>query len=264
MPPAKRARAGTTADNDPTAHSTTNLTEILSLMTPAMHRKFLTEAATNHPEVMASLNKWNDKRLATINKQLDKELTTVVSFDHMIPKVIDLVDKAAAKDVSTSKSYDLAHSLLQKVEDNFPKVILKTTRPESLFETKQNAIEAVRDIFEICLVNSLNSMVGRIMRQNFHGFAEYLHTLLGMFSQEEMVRLMACVVTTYDNGSPRQVPWIEAFEKTAKEVRAYGLDEDDSMGTAKALEILSAARGVGVEGGVAGGSVEGGGGERFD
>ncbi|KAK4207103.1 hypothetical protein QBC37DRAFT_393018 [Rhypophila decipiens] len=269
MPPRKRARTSTGADSNdsgaasvstsarrsaappvapppPAVHSTANLAEILSHMTPAMQRKFLTEAATAHADVMSSLEKWNEKRLVKIQKDAEKLLTTEQKFSHLVDKVWDLVDKAANKDCSASKAYDVAHGLLRKIEDNMLKPILGTVKPESIYKTKANAIESVCEIFSICLLNTLGTAVGQIVRGhgNFFGFGNYLLDLLGMCSNEELVWLMESeyTFTNVENGEVRTGTWMESFEETYKYTKSYCVQEKTALGTEEALGILRAAR----------------------
>ncbi|KAM7195050.1 hypothetical protein V8F33_006919 [Rhypophila sp. PSN 637] len=269
MPPRKRARTSTGADtNDsgtasvstrvrrsaappavpppPEVHSTANLAEILTHLTPAMQRKFLAEAATAHADVTSSLEKWNEKRLVKIQKDAEKLLTTEQTFKHLVDKAWDLVDKAANKDCSVSKAYDVAHGLLRRIEDNMLKPILSTVKPESTYEPKANAIESVCEIFSICLLNTLGTAVGQIVRGhgNFFGFGNYLLDLLGMCSNQELVWLMESeyTFTNEETGEIRTGTWMESFEETYKYTKSHCVHEKNLLGTEEVLRILYTAR----------------------
>lgn len=159
----KRARAdavSTAAAEEVAQHSIENLSSILAAMTPAMCTKLLTEAATRHPDVMASITTWHDKTVA-------REAKKTVDFDSLAEKTYNVIAKATQKDVGPSKAYGVAFSVLKKVEDTL-KTIAKSVNAESPFETKRNAIEAIRDIYESCVGRPAPNAVSKVMRQNFY------------------------------------------------------------------------------------------------
>lgn len=258
MPPCKPARADTAVDNNDgpepnPLHSTRNLPEMISLLKPAQAKKFLADAATNHPDVMASLNKWNNARLARIAKQREKELTTEISFHHMIDQVIFIINKATKEkcDQSTAQyAQYVVCCVMREIQDQYLSAIVNKTQQGSRFETKRNAIETIREIFEICLLNSGTSMVGRMIRENLYEFRAFLRVVLETFSKEEMLRLMdpGCQTRVRDGkGGFTTVPWIEAFERTVKLTKDYRVDDDWTLGTSRALAVLNSARGIGPE-----------------
>lgn len=65
-------------------------------MTPAMRTKMLTEAAIRHPDVMASIIAWHDKKVA-------RETPKTIDFDSLAEKAENIIRKATRqrKGIST-------------------------------------------------------------------------------------------------------------------------------------------------------------------
>ncbi|KAK0735498.1 hypothetical protein B0T21DRAFT_393525 [Apiosordaria backusii] len=106
--------------------------------------------------------------------------------------------------------------------------IVANVKPPSNFETKFSAVETVRKIFKSVLM--ANGMVGHEVRKDAWGWEDRMVGLLGMFTEEELVKLCHWEMPG-ENGT---VTWVEKLEELKRLADGYGIFE----GLGEALEYL--------------------------
>ncbi|KAM7185565.1 hypothetical protein V8F20_011758 [Naviculisporaceae sp. PSN 640] len=305
--PNKRARADTAGSTNSVnsmpascpSHSTINLPIILSHMTPQMHLHFLVLAATRHPDIMAVLNAWERNRQAQAALTASITHTTgqhplfsgrspsglgvlpsqtpaprisrpaPLLFEHFSDEVFDLIDTTIKR--HESDSYDVAHILIEDIEETLKELVepITTREPKAepvSYETKRDAVEAIRDIYELVIVNTELDSMSRWMqhRGTFSSWGEYyLLPVLGLFGPEELETLKSWRVRDKMDNSRlghepgngygpqrftnfmnfRTITWIEAFERMAGTAGGMAQDGEYSLGTDRAWAILTGDEG---------------------
>lgn len=238
----KRARADTMSAESSGAeeseqHSTENLDSILAAMTSAMRTKLLAKAATRHPDVMASITAWNDKKLAREAAKM------IIDFDALAEETWNIIDEAThnvAGDMGRDEAYKIACGVIAKVKETL-KTIAKSVVRQSKFETKYNAIEAIRDISVSLVTRPLPNIVSKVMREDYFGLDKLgLVPVLKTFSEEELKQLVKIVLPATEETGGRSLTWFEKFKELDKECMAYYVEYE--LGTGAAMEVLQAAK----------------------
>ncbi|KAM7185559.1 hypothetical protein V8F20_011752 [Naviculisporaceae sp. PSN 640] len=153
-------------DEDDYSPTTTDPVEIISIMTPTVHRKFLLHAAATHPEVLSSLVDWNEDRLATHKAKVEHNKTVEITFTKQIKEIERFINKARRRiayisrsiyvgcpDPSQAKEDEInavGHDLARNIKRVLSRIV-GVVKHYTLFETKRNALEAVRGVFDYCL-----------------------------------------------------------------------------------------------------------------
>lgn len=212
-PSAKRARADTPGDTVPTGtplpqHSTAGLDSMLAAMSNTSHLSLITEAATRHADIMATVK-------AQYESQLAREAARVISFDRFSKEAWHELNTKYGR-IPGSKEYDIAYDVADRIGKMLQR-IAHETMAHSSFGTKLSAIETIRKIYKSVLV--ANGTLGHYVHQNLSGWGDSLISVAETFSDDELDRLYETVIG--DNAL-----WLDKFEEVANLAKEHCVQEE--------------------------------------
>lgn len=109
----------------------------------------------------------------------------VLSFDHLIQRIDNKIDRALRK--SGSRQYDAASDVSESIESAIESIVKKALAPPSLLTTRLNAIFTLAEIGEI--IAYCDDTLGHELRKDFqmeeNSFTKAFLDLARSFSDEE-------------------------------------------------------------------------------
>ncbi|KAM7185566.1 hypothetical protein V8F20_011759 [Naviculisporaceae sp. PSN 640] len=228
------------------SHSTENLSTIMNLMSPETQRQYLAEAAKNCPEVMAALDAWHHRHL-TMERREQPQFSEALAFQDQVNNAFDLINNTVKREVLSKQELDvLGRDFLEQIDELLRVIIatlLRAPRPSLTFGAKRDAMEAIREIFQLLLVHTECSEIGTWVQQRVMGFgATYLHPVLQLFNDDEVWRLMQWQVPDFTaSGEPlhgKTITWLERFKHMCTEAQDCGVEGELFLNTKLAFEIM--------------------------